>query len=416
MLRRSTKGAGLGDGRGAGLRVMTDAERSFRRRGLKPALGLLFVLAAGAGAIFTLSDRPAAQQARPQAAPAAIPVTVAHSTRQDVPLYASGLGSVQAFNAVQVRSRVDGTLMQVPVTEGQDVKEGDILAVIDPRPYQAALDAAVAKRTQDEADLSNAQRDLMRYTSLEKSSFASRQQLDTQQAMVNRLTAQIAGDDAAISMARLNLGYCTITAPVQGRVGLRQVDPGNMVHASDSAGIISVTQIHPIAVLFTLPQDILPSINAAMAKGKLAVTALSPNGMTELDQGTLLTPDNSIDTSTGTIKLKAVFPNPNNALWPGQFVNARLLMGTERNVLTVPSTAVQHGPAGLYVYVVKPDSTVARQDVDVVRENGTVSVIAKGLEDDQVVVTDGQSRLQQGTRVAANDAKQQAVTSAKNGG
>ncbi|HET7880953.1 MAG TPA: efflux RND transporter periplasmic adaptor subunit, partial [Acetobacteraceae bacterium] len=255
---------------------MTDAERGLRRRGLKPALGLLLVLAAGAGVAF-LSDRPAAQQARPQATPAAVPVTVAHSTRQDVPLYASGLGSVQAFNAVQVRSRVDGTLMQVPVTEGQDVKEGDILAVIDPRPYQAALDAAVAKRTQDEADLANAQRDLVRYTSLEKSSFASRQQLDTQQAMVNRLTAQIAGDDAAISMARLNLGYCTITAPIQGRVGLRQVDPGNMVHASDSAGIMSVTQIHPIAVLFTLPQDILPSINAAMAKGKLAVTALSPD-------------------------------------------------------------------------------------------------------------------------------------------
>jgi membrane fusion protein, multidrug efflux system len=395
---------------------MTDKARGPSRPGLKLALGLVVILAAASGLAFALSDRSSAQQPRAQGAPAAIPVTIARTARQDVPLYASGLGSVQAFNAVQVRSRVDGTLMQVPVTEGQDVKEGDILAVIDPRPYQAALDAAIAKRSQDEADLGNAQRDLARYTSLEKSSFASRQQLDTQQAMVNRLTALLAADDAAISTARLNLGYCTITSPIQGRVGLRQVDPGNMVLASDGTGILSVTQIHPIAVLFTLPQDILPRINAAMAKGKLPVTALSPDGRTELDQGTLLTPDNSIDASTGTIKLKAVFPNPNNALWPGQFVNARLLMGTERNVLTVPSTAVQHGPAGLYVYVVKPDSTVARQDVDVARENGTVSVIAKGLEDDAAVVTDGQSRLQQGSRVAANDARQQAATPAKNGG
>jgi multidrug efflux system membrane fusion protein len=394
---------------------MADKESGPAHTGLKLALAFALVLAAGVGLAFSLSDRTSAQQARPQAAPTLIPVTTARSLRQDVPLYFTGLGMVQAFNSVQVRSRVDGTLMQVPVTEGQEVKEGDILTVIDPRPYQAALDATTAKRAQDDADLNNAKRDLTRYTSLAQSSFASHQQVDTQQAMVNRLTATIAGDDAAIATAQLNLGYCTITSPFQGRVGLRQVDPGNMVHASDPTGIMTITQIHPISVLFTLPQDTLPRISLAMAAGKLPVTALSPDGKTELDQGTLLTPDNSIDTTTGTIKLKATFPNPKNVLWPGQFVNARLQIGTERNVLTVPTVAVQHGPNGLYVYVVKPDSTVARQDVEVARDNGTVSVITKGLDDDQVVVTDGQSRLQ-GTRVAANDAVRQATTPTKTGG
>jgi len=351
-----------------------------------------------------------------QPGPTAVPVSVARAARQDVPFNLFGLGSVQAFNSVLVRARVDGTLMQVPVTEGQDVKQGDVLAIIDPRPYQAALDAALAKRSQDQADLGNAKRDLIRYTSLAQSSFASRQQVDTQQSMVYRLTALIAADDAAVDTAQLNVGYCTITSPVEGRAGLRQVDAGNMVHGSDAAGIMTVTQIHPISVLFTVPQDSLPRINLAMAKGKLPVTALAPDGRTELDQGVLLTPDNMIDASTGTIKLKATFPNPNNTLWPGQFVNARLLVGTERNVLTVPTAAVQHGPSSLYVYVLKPDSTVARQDVEVSRDTGTVAIVTKGLADDDVVVTDGHSRLQQGTRVAANDTARQAATPAKTGG
>jgi multidrug efflux system membrane fusion protein len=395
---------------------MADKENGPAHTGLKLVLAFALVLAAGVGIAFSLSDRTSAQQARPQGAPTLIPVTTARSLRQDVPLYFTGLGMVQAFNSVQVRSRVDGTLMQVPVTEGQEVKEGDVLTVIDPRPYQAALDAVLAKRTQDEADLNNAKRDLTRYTSLAQSSFASHQQVDTQQAMVNRLTAMIAGDDAAIATAQLNLGYCTITSPFQGRVGLRQVDPGNMVHASDPTGIVTVTQIHPISVLFTLPQDTLPRISLAMAAGKLPVTALAPDGKTELDQGTLLTPDNAIDPTTGTIKLKATFPNPNNTLWPGQFVNARLLVGTEKNALTVPSVAVQHGPSSLYIYVVGPDATVQRQDVEVERDTGTVAVIGKGLGDDQTVVIDGQSRLQQGTKVAVSDASRQAAAPAKPGG
>ena len=342
-----------------------------------------------------------------------MPVAAARVVRQDVPVYLRGLGSVQAFNAVVVRARVDGTLMQVPVTEGQEVRQGDLVAVIDPRPFQAALDAATAKKTQDEADLANAKRDLARYLSLEQKSFASQQQVDTQQAMVNRLIAMIAGDEAAATNARLNLSYCYITSPIQGRVGLRLVDPGNMVRAGDATGIVSIAQIHPVSVLFTLPQDSLPRISLAMEAGQLPVVAFAADDRTELDQGVLLTPDNAIDTSTGTIRLKATFPNPHNTLWPGQFVNARLQLGTDRDALSVPSVAVQHSPTGLYAYVVNPDSSVARQPVEVARDDGTLAVIAKGLTEGQQVVTDGQSRLQAGTKVAVQDAAQRAAAPAK---
>jgi len=303
--------------------------------------------------------------------------------------------------------------MQVPVTEGQEVRQGDLVAVIDPRPFQAALDAAAAKKTQDEADLANAKRDLARYQSLEQKSFASQQQVDTQQAMVNRLIAMIAGDEAAATNARLNLSYCYITSPIQGRVGLRLVDPGNMVRAGEATGIVSIAQIHPVSVLFTLPQDSLPRISLAMEAGQLPVVAFAADDRTELGQGVLLTPDNTIDTSTGTIKLKATFPNPHNTLWPGQFVNARLQLGTDRNALSVPSVAIQHSPTGLYAYVVNPDASVARQPVEIARDDGSLAVIAKGLSEGQQVVTDGQSRLQAGTKVAVQDAAQRAAAPAK---
>ena len=389
---------------------MTEAEAQSSHRRWR----LTLVVAVCAALV--LVRETTAQQARPPGGPPAVPVTTANVAKQDVPIYLRGLGSVQAFNAVLVRARVDGTLMQFPVTEGQEVKQGDLLAVIDPRPFQAALDAVMAKKTQDEADLANAKQDMARYSALAQKDFASHQQVDTQRALVNRLTAMIAGDAAAIETAQLNLSYCYITSPVQGRVGLRMVDPGNLVHASDATGIVSVTQIHPISLLFTLPQDSLPRISLAMETGKLAVTAFAADDKTVLDQGTLLTPDNAIDPTTGTIKLKATFPNPHNTLWPGQFVNARLQLGTDHDVLTVPSVAVQHGPTGLYAYVVTPDSSVARQPVEVARDDGTLAVIAKGLTEGQSVVTDGQSRLQAGTKVAANDASQQAAAPAKPGG
>jgi multidrug efflux system membrane fusion protein len=345
-----------------------------------------------------------------QGAPA-VPVTVTTATKQDVPLWLRGLGTVQAYYSVQLRPRVDGTLTQVPVAEGQDVKKGDLLAVIDPRPYQAVLDAAVAKKQQDQAQMANAQTDMARYASLVQKDFASRQQLDTQQSMVKQFSAAIVGDDAQIEAAQLNLSFCYIIAPFDGRIGLRNVDPGNIVHSAEATPIISVTQIHPISVTFTLPQDNLPAINAAMAQKQLDVVVYAGDNKTELDRGTLLTPDNTIDITTGTIKLKAIFPNKNNTLWPGQFVNAWLLLGTQTNVVAITNSTVQHGPNGLYVYQVGSNNTVTMQPIVVAREEGGVSVVSSGLAVGATVVATGQSRLQAGSRVTVLEAKADAAKS-----
>lgn len=373
------------------------------------ALGLIVFL--GLGAAVMSSGHPSAQQAQPPSA-SAIPVSITKAERADVPVWLRGLGTVQALNTVTVRARVDGTLMQVPVAEGQVVKQGTLLAVIDPRPYKAALDQAAAKKTQDEADLVNARHDLERYSALAKQSFASHQQVDTQAALVNHLVAAIAGDEATIETAQLNLSFCYITAPFDGRLGLRQVDPGNLVHASDAGGIMTITQVHPISVVFTLPEHNLPPIVEEMSKGPIAVAAWSSDHTQELAKGTLLTPDNAIDTTTGTIRLKASFPNDTNRLWPGQFVDMRLLLRTEHEVVAVPARAVQHGPDNLYVYVVKPNNTVQRQTVEA-EDRGTVMVITKGLDPGQPIVLDGQSRLQDGMLVAAEAPTGQ---TAQNGG
>jgi multidrug efflux system membrane fusion protein len=352
------------------------------------------------------------------AQPAPVPVTVATVARQDVPIWLRGLGTVQAYYAVQLRPRVDGTLTQVPVKEGQDVKQGDLLAVIDPRPYQAALDAATAKKQQDQAQLANAQADLARYVSLVRRDFASRQQLDTQQATVNQFTAAIQGDDAQIASAQLNLSFCYITSPFDGRVGLRNVDPGNMVRSAEATPIISVTQIEPITVIFTLPQDDLPAIIDAMGKHALEAAVYASDNRTELDRGVLLTPDNTIDVTTGTIKLKATFPNAHRTLWPGQFVNAGLLLGIETNVVAVGATSVQHGPDGLFVYQMGPNDTVTVQPIRVERQEGDVYVVAGGLAPGAVVVATGQSRLHAGTRVVVREAEAapSSATPAKSGG
>lgn len=350
------------------------------------------------GAVAILGARAAPPPSAPQPSDA-VPVVTASATRQDVPEFADGVGTVQAYNSVLIRSRVDGALMQVPVKEGQEVKQGDLIAVIDPRPYQAALDAATAKKTQDEATLANARRDLTRYASLAKQSFASQQQLDTQQATVAQQTAAVQADQAAIETAQLNLAYCYITSPIPGRVGLRLVDPGNLIHATDSTGIVSVTQDHPIAAVFTLPQEDLPEIAETMAGGAPRVLAFSSDGKRQLDTGTLLAPNNQVDASTGTIQLKAEFPNAKNTLWPGQFVDAHLQVATARDAVTVPPAAIQHGPDGLYVYVVKSDGTAAQQPVAVGYQTASLAVVTKGLNGGEAVVTDGAMRLQPGTRV-----------------
>ena len=346
---------------------------------------------------------------------ATVPVTVTSVVRKDVPVWLHGLGTVQANYAVQLRPRVDGTLTEVPVKEGQDVKQGDLLAVIDPRPYKAALDAATAKKQQDQAQLSNAEADLGRYASLVRQDFASRQQLDTQQAMVKQFTAAILGDDAQVESAQLNLSFCYITSPFDGRIGLRNVDPGNVVHSAEATPIISVTQVQPIAVTFTVPQDNLPAIMQAMEKHPLEVVVYSSDNTTELDRGTLLTPDNTIDATTGTIKLKAMFGNVHRRLWPGQFVNASLLLGTDTNVIAVPAASVQHGPNGLFVYQVGPNDIVSVQPIQVTRQEGDVYVVASGLAEGAVVVATGQSRLQAGVHVSMRDTQAAHAAPAKSG-
>lgn len=357
-------------------------------------LGLMFASAFLGAIAFA---EPAAAQAPPGAA--GIPVTVATAKRQDVPVLLRNIGSVQALQTVLVRARVDGTLTRVFFTEGQDVKAGDKLAEIDPRPYAAALAQAQARKAADAAQLGTAQRDLARTTSLAQNSFASRQQQDQQAGTVAQLQANIQGDEAAIAAAQLNLDFCTITAPFDGRVGLRQVDPGNLIRAADTQGIVTVTQIHPIAVVFPLPQENLPAVQAALRRGAVPVTASTTDGGESLDQGRLLTIDSAVDQSTGTIRLKAEFPNPENRLWPGAFVTASLRADTLKGIVTVPSAAIQRGPNGMYVYVVKPDNTVVLTLVDVAQDDAGTAAITKGLDDGAQVVVAGHSRLQSGTHV-----------------
>ncbi len=322
-------------------------------------------------------------------------------------MLARAIGTVQAFQSVTLRARVDGTLDRVLFTEGQRVKPGDLLAQLDPRPYQAVLDQVAAKKSADEAMLANARGDLVRYTELANSQVASRQRFELQRANVAQAEATVRGDEAAIAAAQLNLGFTRIVSPIEGRVGLRQVDAGNFIRVADpnGPGIVTIAQIQPISLLFTLPQDSLPRVQAAMRRGKLTVIAYSSDDKTLLSQGELLTTDSSIDTATGTIKLKAVFANADDALWPGQFVNVRLRLDTRQGVPTIPTAAVQRGPAGLYVWLVKPDNTVTLQAVEVEQDDGQLAVIGRGLSGGETVVVAGQSRLSNGTRVTVTDPK-----------
>ncbi|HWA81212.1 MAG TPA: efflux RND transporter periplasmic adaptor subunit [Acetobacteraceae bacterium] len=330
-----------------------------------------------------------------------VPVTATHAARRNVPVYLLGLGQVKALNTIVIKAQVGGILEETPFTEGQEVKAGDVLAIIDPRPYQAVLDQALAKQAEDQAALANAKADLARYMALVQHNFASQQQVDTQRALVLGLTATLRADDAAIEQARLNLEFTRITAPIAGRLGLRAVDPGNLIAANAPTGIVTLTQMKPISVVFTLPEKDITPVREAAAKGPLTVLAESEGENPRLlDRGTLATISNMVDPSTGTIEMKAIFPNKDEGLWPDEFVNARLLVRTLRNVLTLPVRAVQHGPDGLYVYLIRPDRTVIRKTVTETLEAGGTAVIASGLEDGAEVVLDGQSRLDNGMRVS----------------
>jgi membrane fusion protein, multidrug efflux system len=334
-----------------------------------------------------------------------VPVSVATAERRDIPYYLTGLGSVTAYYTVSVKSRVDGQLMQVNFKEGQSVREGELLAVIDPRPYQVALEQAQATLFRDQALLRDAKLNYERFKGLLQSSGAmSQQQVDTQQATVDQLEGTVRNDQATIDTAKLNLVYCHITAPVTGRIGLRLVDPGNIVHATDTNAMFVITQLQPIAVLFTLPEDNLPTVAQHMAKGTLEVDAFSRDDQTKLATGKLLTIDNQIDQTTGTGKLKAVFDNKDNALWPNQFVNARLLLEVRKNSTAIPAAAIQRGPQGTYVFVAKSDNTVDIRPVTLAFTQDNVSVIASGISPSEVVVTDGQDKLQQGSKIETRPA------------
>ena len=332
--------------------------------------------------------------------PQIVQVTVAPALRQDLPIYLTGLGSIEAYYTVSVKSRVDGQLVDVKFKEGETVKKGALLAVIDPRPYQVQLDQAQAQLFKDQATLRDAKLNYQRYKDLLQNSGAmSQQQVDTQQATVDQLEGTVRNDQAMVENAKLNLVYCHITAPVSGRIGLRLVDPGNIVHASDANPILVITELQPITAVFTLPEDQLPTVAQHMHKGTLQVDAYSRDDLTKLDTGTLLTIDNQIDQTTGTGKLKAIFENKTNGLWPNQFVNIHLLLETQKNVTVVPSAAVQRGPQGNYVYVMKPDKTVEVRNVNIPVTQGNLSEIASGVSPDEFVVTDGQDKLQQGSHV-----------------
>lgn len=379
----------------AGDRVARVASRA-RRRTVSITITLLILGGLGYIAWTSLQKKAANQAARPDLP---VPVLAATPRIQDVPVYLDGVGAVRALNNVLVRPQVDGKLITVNFTEGQDVRKGDVLGEIDPVLYKATLDQAVAKKAQDEAQLANQRLDLARYQQLSASNAGSKQQYDTQRALVAQTEALVNADQALIDNAQAMLGYTKIIAPLSGRAGLRQVDQGNIIHASDITGLVIITQLQPIAVQFSLPQQQIVRVNAASAKGVLAVDVFGNDGVTVVDTGKLTGIDNQVDPTTGTLKLKAEFPNTNFQLWPGQFVNVRLKVDTLAQAMVVPTSAVQRGPAGTFSYVIGDGDIVTAKPVVVTQQNETDAVVASGLSASDRVVTTGFANLSDGAKV-----------------
>ncbi len=372
-------------------------------RFLRFVFAVLLVIGVGVGGYFGYQRlKGAAERPAHQAQEQAVPVTVAIANQTNFPVLLSGLGTVQAFNTVTVRSRVDGEIVKIAFKEGDIVKPGDLLAQIDSRPYRAALDQAMAKKAQDEATLANSKLDLQRYQTLAKQAFASRQQLDTQQATVAQQTALVQADEAAVENAQTQLDYTDIKAPIAGRVGFRLADQGNVVTAASQNGIVTIAQLQPISVLFTLPEAQINSINEAMKAGKVVATAFSADGSRQLAQGTLAVINNQVDVTTGVVQLKATFDNSDNALWPGQSVSVKVLIDTLQNVVVIPQSAVQHGQQGLWAFVVNDKQRAETRPIEVGESNSDSAVVTKGLSAGERVVTAGQYRLQDGALVAVN--------------
>jgi membrane fusion protein, multidrug efflux system len=374
-------------------------------------IGVAITLATGAAIYWTWPQASNAGQARPVAP--SVPVSVAAVTWNDVPVYLTGLGTVQASLTVAIHAQVEGVLQEVLFTEGQDVKKGEVLARIEPRLFLAALGQAKAKKAQDVALLVAVEKDLSRVAALGQRNIVSKQDVEQQQAKYDQLKAAIAADDAAIETVQTQLDYTSIRAPNAGRVGIRLIDPGNLVRASDASAITTLVVTHPSAVLFTLPADNLDAVRAAIARGPIEVSALDQNNLHVLSRGKLLLIDNSIDASTATIRLKALFDNADDQLWPGEFVNARMLIETLHHVLTIPTSAVQRGPKGLFTWIVSAENASVPRAIQVGPESNNRTVITDGLVEGEKVVTDGQYKLQPGAIVTATPAPAPSPQAAK---
>ncbi|HEY4142461.1 MAG TPA: efflux RND transporter periplasmic adaptor subunit [Pseudolabrys sp.] len=363
-------------------------------------IGLIVVVVAAAAVYhFTGSTNTQQRRSRFGGENGPVPVLVAPAAKADVPVYLDAVGTTKALNTVLVKAQVDGKLIEVAFKEGQDVKRGDVLARIDPTTYQAALDQAIAKKAQDEALLANAKNDLARYEQLAATNAINRQQADTQKSLVAQYVAQIQSDQGAIESAQATLAYTTIRSPLDGRTGIRAVDEGNIIRAADTTGVVTLTQLQPISILFNLPQQEITRVNSTFAKGPLTVDALRSDNDEVIDSGTLSVVDNQVDSTTGTVRLKAEFPNKTLQLWPGQFVNIRLLIDTLKQVVTIPTGAVQRGPTGTFVYVVKDDNAVSMRTITVQKQDENQTVVSKGVEAGERVVTTGFARLTDNAKI-----------------
>lgn len=390
-----------------------------RRSRARLWLGLAGLAALGVGSYAVWAQEGEKSQASapaPQAsqAQAPVPVSVAKVTARDMPIYLTGIGTAQAFQSVTLKVRIDGQITQIAVDEGAFVKKGDVIARIDPRPVKAQLDQAVAQKAKDEALLANARADLERFQQLIKNEFTSRQSLDTQRALVSQYEATVSSDQAMIEYQQTQLGYATVTSPISGVAGIRLVDEGNIVRAADASGIMVINQVEPISGLFTLPQDVLDRVRTAMKAGPVKVFASARTDIEPRAEGTLAVVNNQIDQGTGNVQLKATFENHDHVLWPGQFLNFKVLIETRANAMTMAATAIQRGANGMFVYAVKDDGTVEARPVKLLQSIDGVAIVEKGVEPGMSVVTDGQYKLRPGTKIVAQPEKT-ALNEGKNG-